>query len=85
VTGAGVTAGPASAQPADKPLRPWCAQAEYPGLRRFYVGTVNLPHDTPSHEIETALSLHALTFLPEGFRLVGIECGALFFSPEGDE
>jgi hypothetical protein len=65
-----------------KANRPWCAVAQYPGLQRFLVGTVVLPHNAKSHEIEKALVVHALTFLPEGFTITEVKCGALFFQSE---
>jgi hypothetical protein len=59
--------------------RPWCAIAQYPGLKSFHVGTVDMPHDAQFYEIEQALITHALTFLPEGFTIIQPKCGALFF------
>lgn len=63
-------------------FRPWCAEARYPGLKPFMLGTIAMPHDAPSHEIEAALVRHARTFLVEGFEIIRPVCGALFFHPE---
>lgn len=64
-------------------IRPWCAKARYPGLEPFLGGTVVMPADAPSHEIEPAMHEHFLTFLPPGFEIIEPVCGALFFC-EGD-
>lgn len=59
--------------------RPWCAIAQYPGLKRFIVGTVVLPAKARHDEIIDALTAHALTLIPPGFTIVEPRCGALFF------
>lgn len=68
-----------------KAIRPWCAQARYPGLEPFVGGTITLPSDAKSHEIERALSEHFLTFIPPGFEIIKPMCGVLFFQPEDDD
>ncbi|WP_143732990.1 hypothetical protein [Pontibaca methylaminivorans] len=63
--------------------RPWCAKARYPGLDPFLGGTVVMPADAASHEVETALIEHFRRFLPDGFEIIEPVCGALFFT-EGE-
>lgn len=65
-----------------KAFRPWCAEARYPGLKPFMLGTIAMPHDAQSHEIEGALRRHALTFLVDGLEIIRPVCGALFFYGE---
>lgn len=61
---------------------PWCAIAHYPGKeKRFRVGTVWLPANAQSHEIEAALVEHVLTFLPSGFVIIEQQCGEMVWSP----
>jgi len=60
-------------------IRPWCAIAMYPGLRKFAVGTIAMPADARHNEIMAALQAHALTFLPPGFEILEPRCGSLFF------
>lgn len=59
--------------------RPWCAIAQYPGLKRFIIGTVVLPANARHDEIIDALTAHALTMLAPGFDIIEPRCGALFF------
>jgi hypothetical protein len=66
----------------DRAIRPWCAEAQFPGLAPFMLGTVILPHDAQTHEIEAALAAHARTFLPDGFRIIAPVAGAIFFQAE---
>ena len=68
----------------DIQIRPWCAKAVYPGLKEFVIGTIVLPVETSSVDVEKALYEHALTFLPVGFKLIEPICGAIFFVPEED-
>lgn len=63
-------------------IRPWCAKAQYPGLEPFLGGTVILPAEAQSHEVEAALIAHFRKFLPDGFKLIEPVCGALFFHEE---
>jgi hypothetical protein len=63
----------------DSAIRPWCAKAQFPGLKTFIGGTVTMPADARSDEIENALHAHFLTFLPAGFNIIEPVCGALFF------
>ena len=63
-------------------IKPWCAKAQYPGLREFLVGTITMPHPSRHDEIIEALEAHALTFLPPGFIIIEPLCGALFFQEE---
>lgn len=65
-------------------IRPWCAEARYPGLKEFVGGTVIIPADAQAHEIEVALRAHFLTFLPPGFAIIAPMCGALVFAEEPD-
>lgn len=60
-------------------IRPWCAEAQYPGKRAFIGGTITMPADAQSHEIEAALRDHFLTFIPPGFVIIKPVCGAIFF------
>jgi hypothetical protein len=66
----------------DVKVRPWCAKAVFPGLKEFILGTIVMPADAASHEIETALYDHAHKFLPSGFKIIEPLCGAIFFVPE---
>ena len=66
----------------DIKVRPWCAKAVYSELEEFVLGSIVLPEDTPSHEIEKALYDHAHTFLPTGFKIIEPMCGAILFVPE---
>ena len=63
-------------------IRPWCAIAVYPGLKEFIGGTVVLPADAQSHEIEAALRDHFATFIPPGFKVIKPVAGAMFFQGE---
>lgn len=63
-------------------VRSWCAEAVFPGLKPFIVGTITMPADVRYDEIEGALEAHALTFLPPGFTIRRPLCGALFFHGE---
>lgn len=65
-------------------IRPWCAKAQYPGLKPFMGGTVLIPHDARIDQIEAALEAHFLTFLPPGFQIIEPVAGALFFNDEGE-
>lgn len=60
-------------------IRPWCAEAEFPGLKPFLGGTITLPATARHDEIIAALEAHFRTFLPPGFSIVRPVCGALFF------
>jgi hypothetical protein len=60
-------------------IRPWCAVAQYPGLKRFHVGTITMPEDARHDQIVAALRDHAMTFLPPGFDIILPVCGAIFF------
>jgi hypothetical protein len=62
-------------------VRPWCAKAQFPGLKPFIGGTVPMPSDAKAHEVEDALRAHILTFLPDGFDIIEPICGSLFFVP----
>lgn len=66
-------------------IRPWCAEAQFPGLKPFIGGTVVLPADAPSHAIEAALRDYFSTFLPPGFVILRPICGALFFQGDDDD
>jgi hypothetical protein len=68
----------------DIKIRPWCAKAVFPGLKEFMLGTIVLPENTASHDVEKALYDHAHRFLPKGFKIIEPMCGALFFVPEED-
>ena len=63
-------------------VRPWCAIAQYPGLKRFLVGTVALTDKARHDEIIDALTTHALTILPPGFTIIEPRCGALIFQED---
>lgn len=63
----------------DRQIRPWCAIAQFPGLKKFRFGTITLPVEARHDEIVAALRTHALTFLPDGFEIIEPRCGALFF------
>lgn len=65
----------------DNAVRPWCAEAIYPGLKTFVVGTVAVAADARHDQIVEALRDHALTFLPPGFTIVRPLGGSLFFAP----
>jgi hypothetical protein len=66
-------------------IRPWCAVAQYPGLRRFRVGTVTMPAEARHDEIMAGLRDHALTILPPGFTIIRPQAGSLFFQPEPEQ
>lgn len=70
---------------ADAKVRPWCAKAVYSDLEEFILGSIVLPEDMPTHEIEQALYDHAHTFLPTGFKIIEPLCGAIFFVPGVEE
>jgi hypothetical protein len=63
-------------------IRPWVARAQYPGLESFLAGTIIMPADAKSHEIEQALLDHFNHFLPPGFKILDQICGAIFFQSE---
>ncbi len=69
----------------DKKVRPWCAIAKYPGKKPFCVGTVVLPDDTRHDCVIDALYEHAYQSLPDGFTIVELVPGALFFVPREEE
>ena len=54
-------------------IRPWCALAQYPGKRRFRVGTITMPAALTS------------SMLPEGFEIIEPLCGALVFQDYNDD
>lgn len=60
-------------------IRPWCAKIQYTGLKSCHAGTITMPANAKSHEIEAALMAHFLTFLPPGFTIIEQMCGAMFF------
>lgn len=60
-------------------IRPWCAKAQYPGLKPFIMGNITMPSDARHDEIVDALQAHALTFIPPGFIIIEPMGGALFF------
>jgi hypothetical protein len=66
----------------DTAIRPWVAKAQYPGLETFIAGTIIMPAEAQSHEIEQALLDHFHKFLPPGFQILDQMCGALFFVSE---
>jgi hypothetical protein len=59
---------------------PWCADAQYPGLRQFLCGTIVMKSDAQHHEIEAAMRDHMAGFLPPGFAVLRMRRGALFFT-----
>ena len=68
-----------------KSIRPWCAIAQFPGFKEFLGGTVIMPDEAKSHEIEEALQKHFSEFLPPGFIIVKHVAGSLFFVEEEHE
>ncbi len=66
-------------------IRPWCALAQYPGLKTFRVGTVTMPAEARHDQIVAALRAHALTILPPGFQIIRPLAGSLFFEPEPEQ
>jgi hypothetical protein len=70
---------------ADTAVRPWCARACYPGLDDFLIGTVTMPADAMSHEIEAKLMSAARTILPPGFIIIDIACGDTSLFHEGTD
>lgn len=65
-------------------VRSWVANAKYPDLASFILGTIALPEDARHDEIETALFEFAKGFLPSGLEILNIMCGSLFFVPDED-
>ena len=63
-------------------IRPWCAVAKFPGMEPFLMGTVTLPAGARQDEIEAALQAHGKSMLPDGFAILDMKCGALFFHGE---
>jgi hypothetical protein len=63
-------------------IRPWCAIATFPGKKPFLCGTIAMPADAHTHTVETALNDFLLTLFPEGFQIIEIKCGSLFFQGE---
>ena len=58
---------------------PWCAEARYPGLQPALFGTLTMPADARYDEIEAAMHKLMLKHLPDGFEIMGLQRGALFF------
>jgi len=65
-----------------KAIRPWCAVAQYPGLKEFLAGTIVMPREAQFHEVEAALRAHFDQFIPPGYKIIKHAAGALFF--DGD-
>lgn len=62
-------------------IKPWCAVAQYPDKKKLWCGTITMPANAQYHEIEAAMRNHMLQFLPNGFEITDLVCGALFFQP----
>lgn len=63
-------------------VRPYCAEAQFPGMKPFVGGTVVVSADARHDEIMAALQEHFSTFLPDGFEIIRPVAGALFFVEE---
>jgi len=61
-------------------IRPWCAKAQYPGLEPFMFGTVTLPLDARHDEIVDALDAALTRIIPQGYTILAVECGSIFFN-----
>jgi len=68
---------------ADVPMRRWCAVIQYPGLKPVMFGTTFVRHSAPDHEVEAALRADIAGCLPDGWKLISMQPGAVFFQAEG--
>lgn len=59
--------------------KPWSAKAVYEGLKPIICGTITMPVDAMQHEIEDAMRKKMSEHLPEGFQILELMCGAVFF------
>ncbi|HWJ71889.1 MAG TPA: hypothetical protein VNX29_01870 [Kaistia sp.] len=69
---------------ADRPLRRWCAVIEFPGKAPIMFGTEFVRHGAPDREVEDALRAAITEHLPDGWNLVNMIPGAIFFTAEDD-
>jgi hypothetical protein len=57
----------------------WCAVIKYDKKESFKVGTLKMPAGSRYHEIEQGFRELTNKHLPEGYRILSLECGSLFF------
>lgn len=72
------------AEPGQNLSRYWCALIQYPDLEPIYYGTVMAPLRAPDHEVEAALTSRIRLCLPDGWKLINMVPGSIFFVPEVD-
>ncbi|QXN72711.1 hypothetical protein RCZAHN_102 [Rhodobacter phage RcZahn] len=63
-------------------VRPWCAEAVFPGKKKFIGGTLVMPSHAQHHEVEAAMMDFLGEMLPSGFTIIKLMPGALFFQEE---
>lgn len=64
------------------PMRRWCALICYPSKKPVMYGTLFARPDAPLEEIRAAMISDILERLPEGFEIVNLLPGAIWFQPE---
>lgn len=65
--------------------RRWCARIQYPGLKPVIFGTLFWAAKAPMAEIEAEMHKIIRQHVPEGYKLVDLIPGQVFFVEEKDD
>jgi hypothetical protein len=68
-----------------KTHRCWCASIQYPDKQPIYLGTVVLQTEAKNHEIEAEINLLAKKHIPDGYKIIRIIPGMIFFDLQEPE
>lgn len=64
--------------------RSWVAKIQFPGKKVCYFGNLITDADVKQHELEAAMHTRVGEFVPDGYTVLNIIPGAIFFVPEQD-
>lgn len=64
--------------------RYWCAVIQYPGKRPVIYGSTMVEANAPTHYVEQLLRESISRHLPDGWKIVNMVPGALWFAEEAE-